>query len=132
MNFEIQKKYFAAISIVFKLGSINVAAIALSTYGLLFGIINIMKVYEYILSGQDLKYNIMQAQESLENLIMENYETMTQLEIVDSKRVLRTLRSNQTLKPNKYFDLHKPALMSTCAAIVTYAIILLQFKQVGF
>ena len=108
------------------------ANICLTLFGFTFGAINARRAYYYMLSGQALEESVNGSHIGLENLFMNNYDSMTLIEKANMEVLLRNLKTSQVLKPNKYFSLHKLSFVSTLAAITTYAIIMLQFKQAGF
>jgi hypothetical protein len=63
---------------------------------------------------------------------MDHYEDLSYCDRVKVKYLRNRFDSVATLKPGNYFDLNKSSLISTIAVVTTYAVILLQFKQVGF
>ena len=82
--------------------------------------------------GQSIIERMHEAKAQLEDLCLENYEALEPGDHMKFKLISKNLSGNESLKSLDYFALNKSSLLSIFSTMITYCIILVQFKQVGF
>ena len=84
------------------------------------------------LVGQSIVERMHEAKEGLEDLYLQNHEEFSQEDQLAFKLISKQLSEEESLKSLDYFVMNKTTLLSIFSTVVTYCIILMQFKQVGF
>lgn len=103
------------------------------TFGLLF-YLNLHRMYKMGLAGQNLQKSVLKAKRAVEDILMTTASGMSKKEnksheLKVKMSVLKSrLDDGCPIEPLSYFKLNKQTLISIQATVLTYIIILLQFK----
>ena len=84
------------------------------------------------LAAQKLVERRHDCKEALEDYSIATYDKLDEVERMKSKIVCKNLSGIEPLKPMGYFALNKSTLLSIFGTVITYCIILMQFKQANF
>ena len=80
-------------------------------------------------AGQEMANKCQNIKFILENLLMEHLTSLSEIDRTKLKILIKRFDDPAPIKPKSSFDLNLPTAISAAGLIVTYLVILVQFKQ---
>ena len=90
---------------------------------------SIVRIIHLYRAGQLMANKCQNIKAILEDLLMEHQESLSKADKIKLRILIKRFDDSAPIKPKSSFDLNLPTAISAAGLIVTYLVILVQFKQ---
>ncbi len=119
---------YGACDILFSEGKIKFQALIISCVFVIFGLIWFYAIALYSHGGQSLLDRIEEARDSFNNMFLDHYEDDMSITLRNGWKCVTDQLASTCLSPYGYFQVRNSGLLAMTTTVLTYLIIVLQFR----